>query len=99
MANNNLDAMACITLCAAVVENIYLKSVCIDGNPIGNFFVFICFNIFLLIFYFNLIGDQGAKAIMLLPIMIGSRSVISCKRCNVTIRDSSCPFDPNNPIK
>jgi hypothetical protein len=29
--------MACITLCAAVVENIYLKSICIDGNPIGNF--------------------------------------------------------------
>ena len=35
LACNQLDAIACITLSAGVIENRGLKKVVLDGNPIG----------------------------------------------------------------
>lgn len=41
----------------------------------------------------NPIGEQGAKAVMVVPMIIGSRLKISTTRCNLTMKDSNCPFD------
>jgi len=36
LANNNIDASAAFTLCAAVIENPTLTFFQLDGNPIGD---------------------------------------------------------------
>lgn len=41
----------------------------------------------------NPIGEQGAKTLMLLPTMVGSRVRISATSCNIGIRDANCTFD------
>jgi hypothetical protein len=41
----------------------------------------------------NPIGEQGMKALMLVPLIAGNRVKISAKRCNINIRDAKCWFD------
>ena len=35
LTSNNIDSVACFTICAGVIENRGLKKVVLDGNPIG----------------------------------------------------------------
>ena len=35
IANNNIDASACFTICIGIQENLALLNVVMDGNPIG----------------------------------------------------------------
>lgn len=46
----------------------------------------------------NPIGEQGAKAIMLIPTLIGSRLKISCRKCNIAIKDPKCFFDSDKVL-
>ena len=78
VTNNSLDAAACVTICAGVIENHCIKNVFIDGNPIG---------------------AQGARALMLVPMVVGSRVRVSASRCNISIIDPSCPFDFVNLLR
>ena len=45
----------------------------------------------------NPIGEAGAKAIMNLPNVVGSRLHISAAECNVGLRDPNCWFDESDP--
>jgi hypothetical protein len=47
----------------------------------------------------NPIADQGAKALMMVPIVTGSRIKISAKNCRVNFVDKKCPFDSNEICK
>lgn len=67
ISSNSLDSVACVCLCSGVIENKSLRSVTLDGNPIG---------------------VQGAKAVMLVPTMVGSRVKISARKCNIGIKDA-----------
>jgi hypothetical protein len=77
VSNNSLDTVACLTICIGVIENIHLRHLIIDENPIG---------------------EQGAKAIMLVPTLIGSRLKISCRKCNIAIKDPKCTFDSDKVL-
>ena len=35
ISNNNIDAVACFTICTGVIHNKHLKKVIFDGNPIA----------------------------------------------------------------
>jgi hypothetical protein len=39
----------------------------------------------------NPIAEQGAKALMMIPLIIGSRINISAKGCNVSFSDANNP--------
>ena len=41
----------------------------------------------------NPIGQQGAKALMMVPMAVGSRVKISGNRCNIALKDPNCSFD------
>jgi hypothetical protein len=46
----------------------------------------------------NPIGEQGARALMMIPMFAGNRCRISAIGCNLTIRDSDCGnFNLSNP--
>jgi len=47
----------------------------------------------------NPIGELGAKALMQIPIMAGTRVNIKASKCNTSIRDDSCWFDYAFPCK
>ena len=47
----------------------------------------------------NPIGEEGAKALMLLPTMVGSRVDISAASCNISIKDSNCKYDLGNILR
>lgn len=47
----------------------------------------------------NPIADQGSKAVMMIPLISGSKVKISTSDCNITIRDSLCWFDFANPLR
>ena len=78
IANNNIDAVACFTICVGVISNHHLKKIVFDGNPIA---------------------EQGARALMLIPMHAGGRVAISAAKCNITMKDPRCWFDFQNPIK
>ena len=65
--NNNINSTACFTICMGILENKSLRSVCFDGNPIGEF---------------------GARVLMELPVICGSRVKISAAKCNLTLKYS-----------
>ena len=44
----------------------------------------------------NAIGEQGARALMMIPTIVGARVKISAQKCNVSLRDSACYFDFDN---
>lgn len=46
----------------------------------------------------NPIAEQGAAALMLVPLLAGNRVSISAARCNLTIRDPTCWFSYNAPL-
>jgi hypothetical protein len=78
IANNNIDAVACFTICNGVIHNRHLTKIVFDGNPIA---------------------EQGARALMLVPIYAGGRVEVSAKKCNITMRDPRCWFDFDKPCK
>jgi len=47
----------------------------------------------------NPIADQGSKAVMMIPLISGSKVRISTSGCNITIRDYLCWFDFSNPLR
>lgn len=65
LQSNNLNSSACFTICVAIEWNTSLRSVCFDGNPIG---------------------QLGAKVLMQLPQICGSRVKVSAARCNISIK-------------
>jgi hypothetical protein len=46
----------------------------------------------------NPIGEMGAKSIMNIPSIIGSRCAISCLRCNIGVRQPPGSFDEMEPF-
>lgn len=46
----------------------------------------------------NPIGEEGAKAVMMIPMHIGTRTVVSAKDCNITMKDPKFWFDFDKPI-
>ena len=65
LQNNNITSSGCFTICVGIEENTSLRSVCFDGNPIG---------------------ELGAKVLMQLPCICGTRVSVSAARCNLTIK-------------
>jgi len=55
VANNGIDSMACLTICAGILQNEALHMINIDGNPIG---------------------DEGARALMVIISFIILLSII-----------------------
>ena len=45
----------------------------------------------------NPIGERGAKALMLVPVVAGSRVRVTANNCNISLKDSKCFFDPGEP--
>ena len=78
ISNNNIDAVACFTICTGVIHNKHLKKVIFDGNPIA---------------------EQGARALMLVPMHVGGRVELSAKKCNITMKDPACWFDFDKPCR
>eukprot|EP01031_Cornospumella_fuschlensis_P030219 gene30219-36515_t len=72
VSNNSLDSIACVTICAGILQNKNLEYVNFDGNPIA---------------------QQGAKALMLLPTIVGSRVAVSARGCNISLVDPKNWFD------
>ena len=44
-------------------------------------------------------GEEGAKALMLVPITVGQRVKCTASGCNLVMRDSKCWFDAKNPCR
>ena len=47
----------------------------------------------------NPIGEQGARALMLVPVTVGDRVNLISQKCNILIRDSKCWFNSNYPCR
>ncbi len=47
----------------------------------------------------NPIGEEGAKAVMMIPMHIGTRTIVSAKDCNITMKDPKFWFDFDKPIR
>ena len=46
----------------------------------------------------NPIGEEGAKAVMMIPMHIGTRTIVSARDCNITMKDPKFWFDFDKPI-
>lgn len=47
----------------------------------------------------NPIGTQGSKALMLVPMVVGSRVKVSATKCNISLKDPKCPYDFQNLLQ
>lgn len=47
----------------------------------------------------NPIAEQGAKVLMMMPLLVGTRVGISAVGCNITIKDAHCWFDHHRPLR
>ena len=45
----------------------------------------------------NPIGERGAKALMLIPVVAGFRVEVSVNNCDISLKDDRCFFDPGEP--
>ena len=49
--------------------------------------------------YISLVGEEGAKALMLIPITVGQRVKCTASGCNLIMKDKKCWFDAKNPCR
>ncbi len=47
----------------------------------------------------NPIGVQGAKSLMMVPIIAGNRVKVQAKKCNITIHEEKCWFDSDKILR
>eukprot|EP01032_Pedospumella_encystans_P009853 gene9853-11567_t len=97
---NALGSIGGIALGDALQDNKVLKTLNVASNSIDSVACLtICAGVLEnealehVVFDGNPIGEQGAKTLMLLPTMVGSRVRISAGGCNIGIRDVNCTFD------
>eukprot|EP01034_Spumella_vulgaris_P028670 gene28670-35569_t len=89
-----------ITLGVSILKNTTLETLILTSNSLDSIACFtICAGVIenrglkKVVLDGNPIGEQGMKALMLVPMIAGNRVKISAARCNVSIRDSKCWFD------
>ena len=104
LSYNSLGHDGGMAIGEALLDNRTLRSLLLCNNNIGPTASFIicaaveqntclrCINMDK-----NPIGECGAKAIMNLPAVVGSRLDISASDCNVSMRDPMCWFDESDP--
>jgi Ran GTPase-activating protein (RanGAP) involved in mRNA processing and transport len=103
---NSLSTEGGIVLGTSILKNKTLLTLILECNQLD---VLACFTICAgiienrglrrVVLDGNPIGEQGAKALMLIPLLAGNRVKVSAARCNVTIRDSRCWFDFDKLIR
>lgn len=90
----------------ALEENKTLRTLIISSNNIDSVACFtICAGVIenealhKLVMDENPIGAEGAKALMVLPTLVGNRVKVSAKKCNINLKDSLCWFDSKNLLR
>ncbi len=106
LSYNSLAQDGGIALGVALEDNTTLHTLIISNNNIDAVACFtICTgiihnqNIRKVVFDGNPIAEQGARALMLVPMHVGSRVELSAKKCNITMRDPACWFDFDKPCR
>jgi hypothetical protein len=106
LSYNSLAQDGGIALGMAIEDNHSLETLIIANNAIDAIACFtICvgiihnFTLKKVVFDGNPIAEQGARALMLVPMHAGARVEISAAKCNVTMRDPRCWFDFTNPCR
>jgi len=102
LSYNSLGHDGGLTLGDAIIDNRSLKTLIVANNNID---ATACFTICVgaienmsltkLNLNGNPIGEQGARALMLVPMTVGDRIDITAYGSNISIRDSKCWFDSN----
>jgi len=89
----------------AIIDNKTLNTLIVSNNSIDSAACFtICIgaiensHLVRLNLNGNPIGEQGAKALMFVPVSTGGRIKMSASGCNITRRDSKCWFDMSNTV-
>lgn len=77
-SNNNFSSTSIMSICIGIAENIAMKRVDLNENPIG---------------------IAGARAILQLSMVVGSRVTVSATNCNTIVNDERCWYDPDQPCK
>ena len=103
---NSLSTEGGMVLGVSILRNTTLQTLILENNQID---VLACFTICAgiienrglkrVVLDGNPIGEQGAKALMLIPLLAGNRVRVSAARCNINIRDSRCWFDFDKLIR
>eukprot|EP01038_Epipyxis_sp_PR26KG_P005859 gene5859-8083_t len=103
---NSLGTQGGMALGDALQDNRTLRSLIVANNTIDSVAcISICAGILenlhlqKVVFDGNPIGEGGAKAVMLLPTMVGGRVRVSLASCNIGIRDPQCWFDPTSILR
>ena len=77
-SNNNFSSSSIMSICIGIVENLAMRHVSLNENPIG---------------------IAGARAILQLSMVVGSRATVSAANCNTIANDDRCWYDPDQPCK
>ena len=77
-SNNNFSSSSIMSICIGIVENLAMRHVSLNENPIG---------------------IAGARAILQLSMVLGSRATVSAANCNTITNDDRCWYDPDQPCK
>jgi Ran GTPase-activating protein (RanGAP) involved in mRNA processing and transport len=106
LSYNSLNNAGGIALGDALQDNQVLKTLKVANNALDSCACLtICAGIFQnealesICFDENPIGEQGAKVLMLLPTIIGSRVHVSARNCNLQIKDPKNHFDSSMLIR
>ena len=106
LSYNSLAQDGGIMLGMSLEDNHSLETLVIANNSIDAIACFtICvgiihnYNLKKVVLDGNPIAEQGARALMLVPMHAGGRVSLSAAKCNVTMKDPRCWFDLNNPCR
>jgi len=106
LSYNSLGHDGGLSLGDAIIDNHTLKTIIVDNNNIDATACFtMCVGVIenmaltKLSINGNPIGEQGAQALILVPMTVGDRVKVSAKACNIIIRDSRCWFDMKTPCR
>ena len=106
LSYNSLAQDGGIALGVALEDNTTLHTLIISNNNIDAVACFtICTGVIhnrhlkKVVFDGNPIAEQGARALMLVPLYVGGRVELSAKKCNITMRDPACWFDFDKPCR
>jgi len=106
LSYNSLAQDGGIMLGQAIEDNHSLETLIIANNAIDAIACFtICVGIISnltlkkVVFDGNPIAEQGAQALMLVPMHAGGRVALSAAKCNITMKDPSCWFDFTSPCR
>jgi Ran GTPase-activating protein (RanGAP) involved in mRNA processing and transport len=106
LSYNSLAQDGGIMLGMSIEDNHALETLIIANNAIDAIACFtICVGIISnltlkkVVFDGNPIAEQGARALMLVPMHAGGRVELSAAKCNVTMKDPRCWFDFTAPCR